>query len=367
MPEANTLYSEEVLVDRLFGSAIGAMEMLSVYVGERLGLYQALQTAGPSTTAELAARADVQPHLLREWLEQQTVSGFLAVDDSGSAAPRFSLPAEHSEVFTNPDSLSVMTPFARFLVGVAYPLPALLDAFRTGGGVPYGDYGVDLREGQAEFTRPMFVQLLGQEWLPALPEVHARLQADPPARVADVASGGGLSSIAIARAYPQVRVDGIDLDAPSIDLAKSYLTDSERDVQDRVTFIHGDAADPALAHQYDLVTIFEALHDMARPVEVLSACRELLAPGGAVLIGDERVGETFTGEGDDMERLLYLFSVLHCLPSRLADGTDDAPSLGTGAVMRAPTVRAYAEAAGFSQFQVTPIENDFWRFYLLRV
>jgi 2-polyprenyl-3-methyl-5-hydroxy-6-metoxy-1,4-benzoquinol methylase len=205
----------------------------------------------------------------------------------------------------------------------------------------------------------MFENLLGSEWLPAAREVHERFLADPPARVADVACGCGWSSIAIARAYPKVRVDGLDLDEASIDRAWENLAGSG--VEDRVTFIHRDAADPALAGHYDLVTIFEALHDMSRPVDVLTALRGLLADGGAVVVGDERTEDAFTVPAGDYERLLYGFSVMHCLPVGMV-GDDPA---GTGTVMRADTVRRYAADAGFTGFEILPIDNDFYRFYRL--
>jgi SAM-dependent methyltransferase len=248
---------------------------------------------------------------------------------------------------------------AQAVVACVRPIDALLDAFRSGDGVPYADYGADLHEGQARFTRPLFENLLATEWLPAVPEVHERLQADPPARVADVACGLGRSSIAIALGYPGVSVDGIDLDGTSIERARELLPGSG--VEDRVTFHHADAADPGFAHRYDLVTVFEALHDMSYPVEVLRTLRALLADGGSVVIGDERTAERFSLDAGPVERLYYGFSVLHCLPVGMV-GEDPA---GTGTVIRESTVRAYAERAGFSGFEVLPIKNDFWRFYRL--
>ncbi len=228
-----------------------------------------------------------------------------------------------------------------------------------GDGVPYADYGADLHQGQAAFTRPMFEHLLGNEWLPAIPDVHARLQGEPPARVADVACGEGYSTIAIARAYPKARVDGIDVDEASIEQARKHLVGSG--VEDRVTFHLRDAADPELAGRYHLVYIHEALHDMSYPVDVLRACRDLLAERGSVVIGDERVADRFQAPGDELERFYYGFSILHCLPV----GMVGEGAAGTGTVMRADTVRRYAEEAGFRTFEILPIENDFYRFYRL--
>jgi len=164
--------------------------------------------------------------------------------------------------------------------------------------------------------------------------------------------------LAIARAYPKVHVDGIDLDKASIDRARELLPGSG--LEDRVVFHHADAADPGFSAKYDLVTIFEALHDMSYPVEVLRTLRRLLAEGGSLIVGDERTAERFSLDAGPIERLYYGFSVLHCLPVGMI-GDDPA---GTGTVMRESTVRQYAAEAGFG-FEVLSIENDFWRFYRL--
>ena len=206
---------------------------------------------------------------MREWLEQQAVVGILEVEDSEAdpSARRYSLPAGHVQVMLDQDSLNYLAPVARFTMGLVRPLPTLVEAFRNGQGVPYPDYGADTREGQADANRPMFVNLLGSEWLPSVPDVHERLLADPPARVADVGCGTGWSSISIARAYPKVRVDGYDLDEPSVELARRNA--EEAGVADRVIFHVRDASDSALEGRYDLATAFECVHDMGRPVGTL--------------------------------------------------------------------------------------------------
>jgi hypothetical protein len=131
-------------------------------------------------------------------------------------------------------------------------------------------------------------------------------------------------------------------------------------VADRVTFGLGDAA--ALEGSYDLVTIFEALHDMADPIGVLTSARSVLAEGGSVFIADERVEDTFTAPAGEIERLQYAFSVLHCLPATRAEGGDTAH----GTILRAPTLLAWARTAGFAHAEVLDIPNDFWRFYELK-
>jgi len=352
----------DAFAERLFGAALGAYELMTVHLGDRLGYYRALAEHGESTPAELAAATGTAERYAREWLEQQAVAGILEVDDvdADPAERRFRLPAAHAEVLSDRDSLAHVTPLARYGVAFAHVLPAVEEAFRSGGGVSWEDFGQLGREAQGDANRPVFANLLGAEWLPSIEDVHERLISDPPARVADVACGAGWSSIAIARAYPKVSVDGLDLDEASVELARANLAGTG--VEDRVSFQHRDAGDPALAGSYELVTVFEALHDMSQPVEVLRALRSLVADDGAVLVMDERVADSFTAPGDEIERLMYTYSILCCLPVGLAD----SPSAGTGTVMRADTVRRYASEAGFGDVEVLPVEHDFFRLYRLR-
>jgi 2-polyprenyl-3-methyl-5-hydroxy-6-metoxy-1,4-benzoquinol methylase len=357
---ADATERRDALVERLSLDAIGAFDLFSVHIGERLGLYRALADKGPLTSSELAEAAGIHERYAREWLEQQAASDILAAEGDDEGSRRFRLPEGHDEALLDVSSLNYIAPIARAVLASIRPIDALLEAMRTGGGVPYPDYGEDLHEAQAAFTRPLFENLLGSEWLGGVPEIRDRLLADPPARVADVACGQGRSSIEIARAYPTVQVDGIDSDTASIEFARKNLEGSG--VDDRVSFHDRDAADAGLAGRYDLVTIFEALHDMSYPVEVLRAARGLLADGGVMLIGDERTEESFTAPAGETERLYYGFSIFHCLPV----GMVGEGAAGTGTVIRPATVRRYAEEAGFSSCEVLPIENDFWRFYLLR-
>jgi 2-polyprenyl-3-methyl-5-hydroxy-6-metoxy-1,4-benzoquinol methylase len=308
---ANAAERRDALVERLFMDAISAFDLFSVYLGDVLGLYRALADKGALTSAELAEAAGIHERYAREWLEHQAASSLLELEANGGVR-RYRLPDGHDEALLDSSSLNYIAPLARSVAGAVKPLEALLEAFRTGDGVPYADYGDDLHEGQAAFTKPLFENLLAKEWLPAVPEIHERLLADPPARVADVACGQGRSSIEIARGYPKVQVDGMDSDHASIARARDHLAGSG--VEDRVEFHERNAADADLAGRYDLVTIFEALHDMSYPVDVLTAARNLLADGGVVLIGDERTEDEFTAPASEVERLYYGFSVFHCLP-----------------------------------------------------
>ncbi|MGA8994791.1 MAG: class I SAM-dependent methyltransferase [Nocardioidaceae bacterium] len=365
------------LGERLFTSVLGMLDVLSIHVGDQLGLYRLLHDAGPLDEAEVARRAGLHPRYAREWLEQQVVAGLLAVDEP-TAAPqhrRYSLPGEHAPVLCDAEDLAFLAPFARMMAAAAGQLPALLTAYRDGGGVPWEQFGPWMRTGQAAQNRPLFLQVLGREWLPSLPEVHRRLLDG--GRVADIGCGEGWSAIGTAIAYPAAQVDGFDVDAASLQAARHQAAASG--LQDRVRFHHVDGAAAAgvageMAGEageaggqpgqgrYDLVTLFECVHDLPDPVAVLAGARRLLAPGGVVLVMDERVPDRFTGAGDPVEQLMYGFSLFVCLP----DSLSHPGSVGTGTVMRPEVLRGYAEAAGLGRFEVLPVEHEIFRLYLLR-
>lgn len=354
--ERNT--ARDTLGERLFTATIGALDLYHVWLGERLGLYQAL-TEGSATSAQLAERAGIAERYAREWLEHQAVAGILTVDRPGDASSRtYGLPL-HDEVLLDSDSLSYMRPLALGVVGVAGALPYVLEAFRTGDGVPYDAYGADTRNCIGRINRPMFLNLLAADWFPAVPGLADRLHADPPARVADIGCGTGWSSIAIARGFPNAAVTGIDLDNASI--AEAISNAEQAGLSDRVRFERRNANDPALAGSFDLVCAFETIHDMCDPVGALRAMRQLRADNGTALVVDERVADDFTTDVDDGERFQWGWSALHCLPCALTE----APAAGTGTIMRAPMLRQYAVEAGFTDVEVLDIANDFWRFYRL--
>jgi 2-polyprenyl-3-methyl-5-hydroxy-6-metoxy-1,4-benzoquinol methylase len=214
-------------------------------------------------------------------------------------------------------------------------------------------------EGRAEFNRADFLNLLGTRWLPAIADVDQRLRSAPPAHVADLACGTGWSSIAMAQAYPLVRVDGFDLDPDAIAAARRNA--EQAGLSARVTFAVTDASGPGWSGRYDLVTIFEALHDMSRPADALRAAHGMLRPSGSVIIADELVEDEFTAPASELERFHYGWSVVACLPAAMGDPHTSA----TGAVMRPATLRRYAEEAGFAGVEVLPLETETWRFYRL--
>ena len=346
------------LAERLRHDLTGALELFTVYLGERLGLYRALAADGPATSAELAGRTGTTERYVREWLEHHAASGLLEVDVPAAdpLARRYRLPPAHAAVLADPDHVRYRAFSGVEIVRAGRWLPQLAEAFRTGGAPPPLPWAP---EGRADYNRAVYLNLLGTQWLPAIADVDQRLRSEPPARVADLACGPGWSSIAMAQAYPLVTVDGFDLDADVI--AAAGRNAEQAGLSGRVSFSVTDASGPGWAGRYDLVTIFEGLHDMSRPVEALRRAGDLLGPSGSVIVADERVEDEFTAPAPELERYHYGWSVVSCLPSAMGDPATAA----TGSVMRPATLRRYALQAGFAGLEALPIETESWQFYRL--
>lgn len=362
MTTSTTERDAEALVERLFGDLLSGLELLTIELGRRLGLYEAVQRTGPVTAAGLAREAGIAERYAREWLEQQAAAGFLEASDDDDAATRsFVLPPAYAAVFLEPEHPLAFAAAGMMLEGAGLTLPAVVEAYRSGGGVPYEDFGAEIREGIAAFNRPGFVHDL-RGWVDTMPDIVARLDAG--GAVLDAGCGSAWSTIALARAFPNARIVGVDLDSASIAAARENVRAAG--LEERIELVELNAsADGGVVSPdpegFALVTVFEALHDMGEPIEALRSFRALLAPGGAVLVGDEKVGDDFTAPADELDRLNYAFSVLHCLPATMAEST----SIANGTVLRAPTVRAWGAEAGFARVEELPVEHDLWRFYRL--
>ncbi len=350
--------SGPALAERMVSAVVGALEMAAVDIGDRLGWYRALADT-PATASQLAERTNTDPRYAREWLEQQAVAGYLAVDDvrSGPEQRCYSLPGEHRAVLVDEVDPMFTAPLARMAMALTRNTARLAEVYRSGSGLSWAELGADAREAQAAANRPFFLGPLVTEVLPSLPEVDAALRAG--GRVADVGCGAGWSSIGMATGYPDIRVDGFDVDAPSVEQARRHAERSG--VADRVRFEVADVGALAVRGGYDLVTAFECVHDLPDPVAVLAAMRRIVRPGGTVLVVDERVAEQFTAPGDEVERLMYGYSLTCCLP----DALSSRPSAATGTVMRPATLERYAQEAGFAGSEVLTVPHDFFRFYRL--
>jgi 2-polyprenyl-3-methyl-5-hydroxy-6-metoxy-1,4-benzoquinol methylase len=346
------------LEQRVLDATTGALELFGIYLGTRLGLYATVREHPGTTATELATAAGVAPRYAQEWLEQQAVAGVLEVDDvtADAQSRRYALPETHVGVVADPDALDHLAPLARMVVGIASVLDDVVAAYRTGGGVPYARYGPQFRAGQGGINRPAFTSALVEEWLPALGPVAERLAGG--GRIADLGCGQGWSTIAVARAYPKADVWGFDADPSSI--ADAHAAAIDAGVVAR--FEVGDAAKVTDAGPFDVVLMLETLHDLSRPGEVLTAARAALSADGALLVADEAVAPTFSAPGNDLERMMYGWSITHCLPAAMAE----QPSAAIGTVIREDTVRKLAADAGFGRVDVLDVDGGFFRIYALR-
>lgn len=350
----------QALSVRLWLGCLATQEMLCNYLGVRLGLYDALADGTPSSAPQLAARAGVAPRYAREWLEQQAVAGIVKVVAAGDADARlYLLPEEHREVLTESDSPLSRVAGMLPLGAVAFALPRLVEAYRSGEGLPDRAYGPDWRYGHGASNRALYAHGLAHWIQSALPDVHVRL-AQPGARAVDVACGAGWAAIALARAYPELRVDGLEIDADFASDARANV--SRAGLSERVAIHVRDGCQPDLDGDYDLVCLLDTLHEVPRPIELLRGCGALADQAGAVLVVDALVGETFAAPANEIERFQYTTSVLHCLPVCLAE----QPSAGTGTALRPTELRRLASAAGFTTVELLRIDDRFHRFYRLR-
>lgn len=340
--------------ERVFAAAVEAMDVIAIAIGDRLGYYTALD-AGPTTPDALARATGTSRRYCREWLEQQAMSGYVEHRDGV-----FGLAPGVADVLARRGTSAWLAPMARQVAAAAAHWTHVADGAARGTGLGWAAYGRDMYEAQSDMNAAALLESLADHWLPAaLPEVHARLVAGEPLRVADVGCGGAWAGIALARRFPAVQVDGYDVDGPTVELARRNV--EEHGLSDRVRVLQQDPAVRAPAGSYDLVTAFECIHDMPNPVAVLRAMRRMVAEDGNVLVADMAGADQFSPDGDPVQRALYGFSVLVCLPDAMTGNPEGA----TGTVMRPATMQRYARDAGFTAAVPLDVDHDFWRFYEL--
>lgn len=344
--------------ERLLEQTIGALELFGIFLGDRLGLYEPLCDDAGLTVAQLAQQRGIHPRYAREWLEQQAVAGVLDVDDAAAAAElrRYRLPKEHAAVLTDPEHPAHLAPLARMLAGIGGVIEDVAAAYKTGAGVPYARYGASFRHGQGGINRPAFQTSLVESWIPACDGLAAKLARG--GRLADLGCGQGWSAIAAANAWPNAQVLGLDDDPASIEDARAHA----RTAGANARFECADAAALASHGPFDGVLLLEVLHDLARPVEVLAAARRALAADGVLLVADEKVAPAFHAPGDALERMMYGWSIVHCLPTQMVE----QPSAAIGTVIREDTVRELAKQAGFGHVRTLDVDGGFFRLYELR-
>lgn len=309
-----------------------------VVLGDKLGYYQAMADSGPTTASRLAQQTSTDEHYAREWLNAQAAGGYVEYDESTG---HYTLPPEQATALTDPSSPAYLPGFFQIALGTTHDTDSILQAARNQAGVGWHEHHGDVHDGCERFFRTMYNAHLVGEWLPALDGVVDKLERG--ARVADIGCGYGASTIIMAQAFPNSTFVGSDYHEASIAAARQRAQDAG--VADRATF----EVAPATAFSgsgFDLVTTFDALHDMGDPVGAAKHVRQAIAPEGTWMVVEPMAGDAVSDNLNPVGRAYYGFSTLLCTPSSLAQ--DVGLALGTQA--GPARIRDVVTTSGFSRF-----------------
>jgi 2-polyprenyl-3-methyl-5-hydroxy-6-metoxy-1,4-benzoquinol methylase len=310
-----------------------------VVMGDRLGLYRGLAGAGELTSTQLAERTGTAERYVREWLSAQAAGGYVAYDPSSET---YSLPPEQTVALTDPDSPAYLPGFFQVAMGTVADSPRITEAARSGDGIGWHEHVHDVHEGTERFFRPGYNANLVAEWLPALDGVVDKLARG--AKVADVGCGHGASTILMAQAFPNSTFVGSDYHEGSIETAR--MRAREAGVDDRVQF----TAAPASVYDgagYELVTMFDCLHDMGDPVGAARHVLSTLAPDGTWMIVEPNAGDAVEDNLNPIGRVYYGFSTLLCTPASLSQEV----GLALGAQAGEARIGDVVRAAGLTRFR----------------
>ena len=310
-----------------------------VVMGDKLGLYRALAGGGGMTSAELAERTGTNERYIREWLNAQAAGGYIGYDPDGE---RYSLAPEQAVALTDTESPAYLPGFFQIALGSVIDSPKIAEKARSGEGFGWHEHVHDVHEGCERFFRPGYNAHLIAEWLPALDGVLDKLRRG--ALVADVGCGHGASTILMAQSFPASAFAGSDYHAGSVETARGRA--QQAGVGGRVDFqVAPAAAYPGAG--YDLVTMFDCLHDMGDPVGAARHVRSTLKPDGTWMIVEPNAGDRVEDNLNPVGRAYYAFSTLLCTPASLSQEV----GLALGAQAGEARIREVAEAGGFSRFR----------------
>jgi SAM-dependent methyltransferase len=309
-----------------------------VVIGERLGLYKALAPA-PMTSTELAAKTSTDERYVREWLSSQAAGGYVTYDDKTN---KFSLTEEQAFALANEDSPAYLPGAFQLALGSLAAVPRIADSFRNGAGMGWHEHDEAVFHGCEKFFRPGYAANLVCSWIPALRDVKQKLEAG--ARVADVGCGKGASTILMAKAFPKSRFFGFDYHDKSIEAARE-IAKRER-IADRVTFEVAKAKEYP-GKGYDLVAVFDCLHDMGDPVGAAAHVRSTLHPDGTWMIVEPFANDELKDNLNPVGRVYYSFSTLLCTPCSRSQEV----GLCLGAQSGEARIREVVTQAGFGRFR----------------
>ena len=315
-----------------------ALHAATIVVGDQLGLYKALAN-GPSGVEDLARATETDPRYLREWLSAQAASGYVEYDP---ASDRFAMTAEQAFALAEEGSPAFIPGAFQVVAAQFKAIPKIAKVMRTGLGLGWHEHDPALFQGTERFFRPGYAANLVSQWLPALDGIEARLRAG--ARVADVGCGHGASTLIMAQAYPESHFIGFDYHEPSIEHARAAA--QKAGLGARVSFEVATAKDfPGSA--YDLVAVFDCLHDMGDPVGAASHVRASLASDGAWLIVEPFANDRLEDNLNPVGRIFYAASTFICTPASRSQEV----GLCLGAQAGEARIRKVCEQGGFTRFR----------------
>src|SRR6266436_8379329 len=336
----------EAFLGKVLTDTSGMTTTIMASIGDRLGLFKQLAHA-PATSAQLATRADINERYAREWLGAMASAGYVEYDP---ASERFTLPAEHLPVLAQEHGPIFFGGIHQMLAGMIGPLNQLIQAFQHGGGVPQSAYDHNMWEGLERYTAGWFENLLIPVWVPAMPEVQARLERG--ALVADVGCGRGKALIKLAQAFPRSRYVGYDIFEPTI--AQATAQAQAAGVADRVRFEHRDVSE-GMTEQYDVITTFDVVHDAVNPRGLLRAIRNALQPDGRYVCLEINSSDKLEENIGLLGAFFYSCSVLYCMATSLAGHGEGLGTVG----LPETRVRELCTEAGFSNVRRVPMEKPF--------
>jgi SAM-dependent methyltransferase len=335
----------EDFMHQIVGDLGAALSSVLIHIGDRLGLYAALADSEPVTSAELAARTALSERYVREWLHNQAAAGWITYD---ATAGTFTLPPEHALLVADEDAPTFLLGGFDFVAAGWADEEAVVDAFRTGEGIGWHQHDARLFSGTERFFRPGYQANLVSSWLPALDGVVAKLETG--AAVADIGCGHGATTVLLGSHYPKSTITGFDYHDASIATARRRAADAG--VAKHVTFEVAGAKD--FTGRYDLVCLFDCLHDMGDPVGAAIHVREALRPGGTFLLVEPRAGDRPEENHHPLGRLMYAASTMICTPASLAQEV----GLGLGNQVGAARTTELLNQAGFTKVRLaseTPV------------
>jgi len=325
-------------VGQFVGDLGAAVHSGMVVIGEKLGLYKAL-AEGPLNSSELAAITRTDERYVREWLASQAAGGYITYNEK---TRKFSLSEEQAFTLANEDSPAYLPGAFQLALGSLAAVPRIVESFRSGKGMSWGEHHEDVFHGCEKFFRPGYAANLVSSWIPSLHEVQAKLAAG--AQVADIGCGKGASTILMAKAFPESRFFGFDYHAESVNGARAAA--AKAGLSDHVSFGIAKAKEFP-GKDYDLITVFDCLHDMGDPVGAATHVRQALSKDGTWMIVEPFAHDELKDNLNPVGRVYYSFSTLLCTPCSRSQEV----ALCLGAQSGEKRIREVVTAAGFSRFR----------------